>query len=364
VKGDAYSRGLQLGSKAKELIAENVRYYLYLWSTYSGMDSDAVIRLAKKFIPHIEKYDTDLLEEMKGIAEGSKSKLEEIIALNCRYEFVWTEMQYASDPHARVECTAVGATPEATENLHTIMGQNWDYKPKVKKSCIILEEIQEPNKPNIVMHTEAGIIGQKGLNSAGIGLNVNALTSAEDKLEPKVPFWVMVRGVLDQRTLDQSMFAATSASRAASGNLLLGHKNGEIIDLELTPSDFGFMFPVDGLLSHANNFVDLRHTCKVVDKIKRVEPGSLIRTERARRLIQSQGNKTSVHAIEEMLKDHFNYPNSICCHPDPNYKVDYQSETLASIIFDLNEKSVTLAVGPPCSNKYETLRFNSLTQSN
>jgi isopenicillin-N N-acyltransferase-like protein len=269
-------------------------------------------------------------------------------------------MQYASGSRPVAECTSIGATPDVTESGHTLLGQNWDYKPHARNNCVIIEELQEPNKPNIVMHTEAGILGQKGLNSAGIGVSVNALTSDQDKLKPKVPFWVMVRGALNKRSLDQALLAVTSAERAVSGNLMFAQEGGEVIDLELIPDDFGFIFPVDGLISHGNNFVDPHCMSRVVDKVKAVEPGSLIRTNRSCRLLRRQSGKITIRDFQEVLKDHFGYPNSICAHPDPNYNFDYQGETIASVIFDLEERSITITCGQPCCNPYNTIRFESL----
>jgi isopenicillin-N N-acyltransferase-like protein len=362
VRGDAYSRGLKLGSEAKERIIGNVNYYLYLWKTYSHLERDWVLLQSGRFRPMIKKYDPDILDEMQGIAEGSGVSLEEIIALNCRYEFVWAKMSFdaISTPSPVGECTALGATPEATKDGHTLVGQNWDYKPKVRENCIILEEIQEPEKPNIVMHTEAGIIGQKGMNSSGIGVVVNALVSDQDKYEPKTPFWVMVRGALNQRTLDRALLAITGTDRTVSGNLMIGQEGGEIIDLESTPFDVGFMYPQGGILSHANNFVDLRYARNVVDKFKNIVPDSLIRTERAGRLLRKHAGSITVGTLKEALKDHFGYPNSICRHPDPAYHVDLQAESIASVVMDLENRTLHVSNGEPCSNPYKTFKFDSL----
>jgi isopenicillin-N N-acyltransferase-like protein len=359
---DPYERGLSLGSQARAFIRSNVNYYMYLWKTYSFLERDLVLSKCTGFIPAIRRYDKDILEELKGVAEGSHLSLEEIIAINARYEFVWAKMSF--DALAKsAECTVVGAIPDVTENYHTLVGQNWDYKPKVKPNCIILEEIQEPDKPNIVMHTEAGIIGQKGMNSNGLGLVVNALVSDKDGFDSsKIPFWIMVRSALNQRTLDRALLAITSADRAVSGNVLLGQAGGEIIDIESTPIDIGYQYPENGVIVHANNFCDLR--AKVTDKFKNIVPDSLIRTERARRLLShlAHEHRVSVKTLnEKVLKDHFGLPNSICRHPDPTFNVDLQAESIASVIFDLEERDFWFSNGQPCSNGLERLRFDSLS---
>jgi len=357
VKGDAYNRGLEHGRKVKKLVQKNVNYYMYLWKTYSNMDREFVLKKTGEFVKPIERYDKEILDEMKGLADGADVTLEEIIALNARYEFVWAKMEI--EYIERKGCTSIGATPEATLNNHTLIGQNWDYKPKVKEQCILLE-VEQKNKPNIVMHTEAGIIGQKGFNSSGIGLVVNALCSDNDRFEPRIPFWVMCRGVLNSDTLPDALGAVIATERAVSGNLLIAHEDGEIVDLESTPSDVGFMYPIKGVLAHANNFVDLRFAQNIIDKFKVVIPDSIIRTNRAQRFLENASSNISLDTFKNILGDHFGKPNSICRHPDSRLHVDLQLESIASLIMDLNERTMNITSGPPCEYEYRTLTFESL----
>jgi isopenicillin-N N-acyltransferase-like protein len=362
VSGDPGARGVKLGTQAKEMITRNVEYYMHLWKTYLNLDRDSVIRESAKFSSVIQEYDRDLLDEMKGIADGSQVLFEEIIALNCRYELVWGRLgdtrKSAHTASVSVpECTSIGATAEATKNGHTFVAGNWDYKPKVRENCIILEEIQEPTKPNIVIHTEAGIIGQKGMNSEGIGVVANALMCDQDKYEAKTPFFLTLRGALNQRTLDRALLAVTSTDRAVSGNLMIGQEGGDIVDLECSPEDVQFLFAKDGVLSHANNFTSSTH---LVDKSKYVWPDSFIRTERAERLLRKRVGDIEVETMEETLKDHFSYPNSICGHPDPHYPVDFQTESLTSTVMDLESRVIHMTDGQPCSNPYKTFEFESL----
>jgi isopenicillin-N N-acyltransferase-like protein len=354
VKGDAYNLGLEHGQKARELVQKNVDYYLYLWKTYSNMEREVVLEKTREFIKPIEKYDNEILEELRGVADGAKVMLEEIIALNSRYEFVWSTMGMELGK----ECTSIGATMEATSNNHTLIGMNWDYKSKVEEQIILLEILQE-NKPNIVMRTEAGIIGFAGFNSAGIGLVLNALCSDKDSFEPKTPFLVMCRGVLNAGTLPDALSAVIATERAVSGNLLIAHEDGEIIDLESTPFDVGFMYPVKGVLAHANNFVDLRFAQNVVDTFKALYPDSIIRTNRAQRFLEGAVGNINLDTFKEILRDHFGKPSSICRHLDPKLHIDINGQS-KSIIMDLNEKTMSITNGPPCEYEYETFTFESL----
>ena len=51
--------------------------------------------------------------------------------------------------------------------------------------------------------------------------------------------------------------------------------------------------------------------------------------------------------------DHFGKPLSICTHIDPTVVEDKRVETVASVIMDLDERSLNITKGPPCLSEYE-----------
>jgi isopenicillin-N N-acyltransferase-like protein len=52
------------------------------------------------------------------------------------------------------------------------------------------------------------------------------------------------------------------------------------------------------------------------------------------------------------LADHLSYPHSICRHADARDNDDDLSETLYSVIMDLDERRLSIAAGPPCGSTY------------
>ena len=346
------------------MIQSNIDYYAKLWKSYSNLDREGVISNASKFVPEIERYDPEILTEMRGIADGAGLTLEEIVALNSRYEFVWAKMEADASavPKVSPECMALGIQPTPGIDGAPIIGQNWDYKRGVRKNCILLEEIQEPEKPNIVIHTEAGILGQKGMNSAGVGLLINALLSDRDRYEPSVPFLVAVRAALDQRTIRGGIQKLKTAKRSVSGNLMLGQAS-DIVDLELTPSSYEEINPRDAVISHANSFMGPAHNgTDIVDVFDKIFPDSRGRGERAGSLLRGSKIKDQA-AFEKILSDHTDYPHSICRHLAVGENEDVGSETLVSIILDLSGRIMRVCDGHPCSAPYEEYRFPSLTES-
>jgi len=265
------------------------------------------------------------------LAEGSKLQLEEIVSLNARWELNYAYMPATSSYSAGQGCTAYALTPEVTQNGRTFVGQNWDYKPTVRESCIILQ-IKQKEKPDIIMHTEAGIIGHKGFNSAGIGICLNYIRCESDSFRPGLPVWIKVRGVLNAKSLPDCIRLLMTFEGPNSVNMVIAHHSGEVIDAECTPRDAFFLYPKDGILVHTNHFQSPNF--RVKDTGKATLPDTVIRSQRAFWLFRKEKN-LRCDTIQNVLRDHFGYPDSICRHRDERLSPYEQWETLTSMIIVL-----------------------------
>lgn len=255
-------------------------------------------------------------------------------------------------------CTALAALPEATASGHTLLAQNWDYRVGVSDSCIFLEVLQE-GKPAVVMHTEAGVIGHKGVNSEGVGIVVNAMISDRDRFEPSVPFWVLCRRALNGMGLAEALNTILSTRKTASSNVILAQAGGAAVDLESTPLDVSIITPERGVLVHTNHFVGPR-SLSVGDDFVKSYSDSIYRYARAKAHLERRSGGLSEDSFMEVLRDHFGLPRSICAHADPAVEEDFRGETLASVILDLEARSILITKGPPCGGPYHRLDFPSL----
>ena len=71
-EGSPYEIGYQYGSQAKALIEESANNYRKVFKDRgTKIGWDEITALAKKFVPYVEEYDPDAIEEMKGMAEGA-----------------------------------------------------------------------------------------------------------------------------------------------------------------------------------------------------------------------------------------------------------------------------------------------------
>ena len=86
--GTPYEIGFAHGEGAKDIIKYSIDTYKAMFWDYSGISWEKACEYARTFIPAINEYDADLMEEMRGVAEGSGYSLDDILALNVRSEIV------------------------------------------------------------------------------------------------------------------------------------------------------------------------------------------------------------------------------------------------------------------------------------
>lgn len=344
VSGNRYQRGYQYGQQARDRIFKSIELYQTSFSA-EGLNPAQLHEQVPKYAKLIADCQPEIMEEIKGIAEGSGTSTEQIIALNCR-----TEILFGTKLHVP-ECTALAVTPEASANGHTMIAQNWDWLPSCLETAIVLE-VRNSDGPSVLTFTEAGILARNGLNSIGTGVLGTFLQSERDGKHAGMPIPLVRRNILESEAFCYSLEKIICASRCVSSNYLVGSKAGEAIDLETVPQDVFPMYPQSGLLIHANHFVAARGY--VVDVGVKKFPDSIYRDYRVRKMLGGKGNKITLPDIQEALRDHFGYPRSVCRHDDG---VLGSIMTVASIIMDLNACKMWVAPGPPCQSEYFEYAF-------
>lgn len=352
LSGSAHERGVQHGSQAKDLVKKGVDFYVNMWEQSTGKSRAEVLGLAGQFAPCIADFDAEIFSEIEGIAAGAEVPLEEVLLINARYELMIVTVFDSASGTAPGECTSMAAASEAT-NGHTLLAQNWDWTVEAGQRSILVQ-IRQQGRPDLLTHVEAGMIGHKGLNTAGLGLCANAMSSQHDRFAPAVPVWVMARAALNCESLEQVEARLNQAQRTASVNFTVASSSGAVGAVEVTPKDVKVVTPKRGRVSHGNVFAGLSAERGVEDRLAAMFPQFCDRAQRAEELIQEDG--VSVERLKAVLVDHENRPESICRHWEdapPGTSEGLLLETVASVIMDLNEGKLWVTSGPPCQNAYD-----------
>ncbi len=379
VSGTPAECGAGYGAAAVERITGNLAVYRRRFADQAGLDDKAVRRAGAAFRAVTVELHPRIAAMLDGIGEGAGVAVEEVYALNARTELLYGAAvprdRPASPDAAGGACTAVGVLGTHTANGHLLLGQNWDWHPDQRDAMVLLATRDERGF-GVLALAEAGMLAKAGLNSAGLGVCVNMLGCDRDGLDVDqvsasapgaaggVPYHVLLRAVLEADSLTWAIRTACRTPRNASINLLVGQAgqstiDGELIDLELVPGDVGWLNPVDGLLTHANH---LETPLPVRDTVKDWGGSSPFRSARARRLLAeaAAGRKVAETHLAEVFRDHASFPSAICRHVDERDGPLERSETVYSLMLDLDERAMGLAAGPPCGHDYSWLSLEDL----
>jgi isopenicillin-N N-acyltransferase-like protein len=376
VAGAPYERGRAYGAAAAPLVRHSIASYARLFACRRGLDWAASQEAAMAFAPLLHEVAPDLLEEMRGIADGAGRGLPEIVALNVRTELmagIGAGVYHPEAPRAlarnraagvpehalepgepdRVapaaddgECTTAAAHGAATAAGGTILAQTWDWQGDQRAACVLLR-VRAPGEPAILTMTEAGMVAKVGLNSAGLAVSLNLLRSHADGREAGMPVHVLLRKLLQASSFAEARAAAELAPPSGSSCITLASAAGQLVSLEITPAGVAEVWAEGGLLAHANHCVDdgaAAGECPL-------EPTSTSRERagRAWELLRAGGGALDVAAMQAILRDHGGDPRCICRHPDMRVARLDRGESICGIVIDLGAGVMHVAPDVPCT---------------
>jgi isopenicillin-N N-acyltransferase like protein len=351
--GTPYAQGRQHGAALRDQIAHNITIYFERFERQGKVGRPEVLARAELYADAIAQHSQDYFDGLRGVAEGSGCNLIELVALNVRYEILY----YQLGVNAMADgCTAFAIEPEKTANGHLLLGQNWDWIPQVQGA--ILHTIDADGMETISF-TEAGIVGGKiGLNSAGLGLTINGITSTDDDWSRlSKPFHVRCYEMLRTRDFNAALAIITSSDRACSTNFLIAQAPDRIVDIEAAPKQIRLLTCESGCVVHTNHFVD-PGSMGITEPPNPRRQFSQNRRARMQELLTAQPGLT-IDDLKQFLQDHREHPYSICRHEDPNGPAADQYKTVTAVVMDLNERRIWLSDGPPCVGEFQELHLST-----
>ncbi|KAI0684000.1 AAT-domain-containing protein [Cytidiella melzeri] len=311
LKGSSYEVGLSHGTLLRTQILSQLEIYRDIFQDVRKFDWARVRSVASEYHATIGQLAPDLLEEMRGIADGigaSDVDITDIIALNARSEIALGQWDDG--------CTALSWKLADKQ----ILAQNWDWRTAVGKN-LALVSIRQEGKPDIWMVIEPGIVGKIGFNSASVGVCLNAIRAKPIDTH-LLPVHLLLRIALEC-TSSQAAIAKIEVLGGASSSqhILIADSDGGV-GLELSPRGGAYLEENElGLLVHTNHFLEN----KLVDEPPWLS-GSPVRLARAYALCETVAAGTVGHELaskvtpdvlrRKVFADTFNSPQAICCMAD------------------------------------------------
>lgn len=352
--GNPRDRGIRYGKGAATEIRRGTTSYITQMET-AGLTKAALAELVDLYLPIIEDFDLDHVEEMKGIADGANVPLSHIVLMNARTEL----LKLAGRPALRAGllaergadgCTTIIVQPERTPDGVLIHAHNWDWKSSCADDCVVLR-IRNDNGPDILTFTEAGGLARFGFNSVGLAVTGNYLECERDYRRMGAPLALLRRKALQLESPSKAFAAIYATAKSASNNLALSHAGTGIVhDLECAPDETFVVEPRDGVLVHSNHWLSPVALAKLRETGVKDSPCSYWRQQRAERLLSGQ-RMIGIDAVRRVLLDTEGTPLSICVPPRPS-TVTGRTATVASLIMRPALGEMLLAMKPYAGASY------------
>jgi isopenicillin-N N-acyltransferase-like protein len=347
VSGPPRGRGRQYGEAAAPRIRRGIEHYADQLGA-DGLTREGIRSLAAEFAPLVDRFDPDMTEEMRGIAEGAGVDFADILLLNARTEILkLAKRRKDPDPDG---CTGVVAMPSVTADGVLIHAQNWDWKAECAETAVVLK-IRRDDGPDVMTFTEAGGLARSGFNAAGIAITANYLESDRDYRSTGVPLALIRRKVLMSPLLALAMQAVYCTPKSAANNMIVSHAGGIAIDFECAPDESFQVHPDNGLLVHANHWVSPVALSKLRDTGIASTPDSLYRDLRVRDLLAPGRGRITTDAVKAALFDDFQSPWSVCRPPRRNLSNNL-SATVAQIVMVPERGVMEVAMLPALDRRF------------
>jgi predicted choloylglycine hydrolase len=355
LKGTPRERGLAHGKALKE----QIHHLLQLWkadltATYQ-MEGDAFIqKFVKKtaFLPAMTKWTPELVEEVKGIAEGAEVDYPTLLVFQLLDE-VW-----ATGPEVVGErCSSLGVSRNGPRPA--TIAQNMDLPPYYDGFQIVLHNQDKDSDLESFVLTVPGFLGLNGVNNKSVAVCCNTLLQLSH-CRDGLPVACVVRGVLQQRGARGAMAFLHKVKHASGQNYVLGGLD-KVIDLECSANKISQFSPkgrpeVVWHTNHplSNDDYDAKYRLLLEKKeASKKEENSRARLECLERRL-GQDRVASLDLIKETLasQDSRTYPVS-----RPKGK-QYAFTFAATIMVLSTEPEFHVAPGPPHLTAYEKLSFS------
>jgi len=353
LRGGPRERGLAYGREARERIERSVALYGGRLDAL-GVSRADLERLVAEVAPACAHFGEHVIEEMRGIAEGSGLAFEDIVLVNARTEIVAKARRETLHQEEPDGCTGVIVLPERSADGRLIHAQNWDWLAACAGTAVVLRVTPESG-PRYLTSTEAGGVARSGLNEAGIAITANYLECDRDYSQQGVPLPFIRRTVLEQEHVALAIKAIAATPKSCSNNMMVSHTSTDgadafAADLECAPDEAWHLLPEDGLLVHANHWTGPVARTRIVETGLADSPDSLYRDWRVHQHLMPIAAITP-DDVKTALFDDYQSPHAVCRPPRTGRGGDDYA-TVAMIVMDPARGTMDIAPLPATNRTF------------
>ncbi len=340
VTGTHREVGRQIGEAERELVLRELDYYEVQFVALAGFSFAEAVERARPNLRPAEEAVPQIVDQLRGLAEGAGVPFEQIFAANCIEELTCLPERTGGPEH----CTSFAFTAGG----RTVAGHNEDWYPG-DIECLTVRQVTLPDGTSYLSVGPAGNLPITGVTACGLCGSANTLYSWD--MGSGVPNNLLLASLFACRSLEEVRARIAAVPRARGSNHLWADAAGGILDIETTATRMAWL---DGgaCFAHTNHYV----TPELAPQDATTSEGSYKRRARADELLAAglEAGEDPVRLGQTLLRDHANAPLSICSHWDDDDPDQDQSVTTASMVWEPAERRVHVAVGQPCDHPFAT----------
>ena len=345
IKGSYKEIGYQIGhvfrKNIKEIINRRSEWHSGLINI---LNSEEGRKYSKKLLELSQKHFPNIIEEIRGIADGS----------GIHFDFIWAM-------NIKSELGALEKEPPGCSSIFVKDDKNmWLFHNEdghtAYKDIMFTIKVTPPSGVSFISMVYPGTITGNGpsLNSRGIVQTTNYIGST--KSEIGVPRYIIGRAILEAKDLNEAFQIATFEPRAYPyHHHLASFDEKKYTSVETIPGASEAKYP-DGVYFHTNHLLFEKTKDYQFQDQEYKNTSSLSRYIVINEKLNEFENKNiQPDSMLSILSSHERKPYSPCRHPHE----DILGQTLGTAFFDINEGQFYLYKGNPCeavkNNQYITL---------
>ncbi len=366
LEGTPRQRGQIHGETLKTKISEIIKIWKDGLQKSREMNPDKYIEefLEKtNFTKAIKKWTPGLLEEVKGIAEGSGIDYKTIFAFQLPDEEWWygRNKRFGIPVPEAKHCSALGVFSQ--KGIPSLLAQNMDMGSWTDGFEVLLH-IKNQNSPlESFVFIYAGIIALTGMNNHAIGICCNTLLQLDQRRDG-LPVAFIVRGVLEQSDYDDAVRFVYNINHASGQNYTIGGPR-EVASFECSANKVSRFIPYEiaTRVYHTNHPLVNDDQGIYRELLKKLPPdrkpkspgNSEIRLNALEKRLKDPSKRITVETIKSALSSHDDPKNPVCRHKPKDGSGGF---TVGCLIMELsNSPKLHLAPGPPCSTEFKIFKF-------
>ncbi|ATY58857.1 Peptidase acyl-coenzyme A:6-aminopenicillanic acid acyl-transferase [Cordyceps militaris] len=340
--GTSYEIGFAHGSGAAAEIHGNIAIYVDFFQDRAKISWAQARERASAYLPLLSAKYPEILDEMRGIADGAGQGLTmpDILTLNTRSELGLTNVADG--------CTCLS---QQGPDGRIFLAQNWDWLPV---HLVVLHIVPATSPLQLQFMSEAGLVGKIGLNSAGVGTLLNGILAGALSTA-RLPIHVLLRRVLQfAASFAEALAVMDAYGLASTCNIVVADAQGRAASVECSPRG-NAVIPLQGepfpSVGHTNHLYAIDSRFGVVDYPEHNSFTRLARLRELTMLDRENGVPPSFDSIRMRLCDRQGAPYSICLDGPSDQDVGLDRvTTVSTIIMELSRGVVQLTVGRPCDS--------------